>query len=113
VCDTDAERAFADALEAHDGVKLYAKLPAWFRVTTPLGSYHPDWAVLAERDDGERLYFVVDTPNADGDTPSEGERAKLACGEAHFRALADGDDAATFVRARDVEALFDAGMRRR
>ncbi len=107
VCETDAERAFADALEAHDGVKLYAKLPAWFRVQTPLGSYHPDWAVLAEQDGGERLYFVVDTPNADGNVPSEHERAKLACGEAHFRALVDGDGAARFVRVRQADALFE------
>ncbi|RQU74731.1 restriction endonuclease subunit R [Burkholderia cenocepacia] len=107
VCETDAERAFADALEAHDGVKLYAKLPAWFRVQTPLGSYHPDWAVLAEQDGGERLYFVVDTPNADGHVPSEHERAKLACGEAHFRALVEGDGAARFVRVGQADALFE------
>ena len=110
MCETDAERAFADALEAHDGVKLYAKLPAWFRVQTPLGSYHPDWAVLAEQDGGERLYFVVDTPNTDGHVPSEHERAKLACGEAHFRALVDGDGAARFVRVRQADALFEPAV---
>ncbi|HDR9165816.1 TPA: restriction endonuclease subunit R, partial [Burkholderia vietnamiensis] len=109
VCETDAERAFADALEAHDGVKLYARLPAWFRIATPLGGYHPDWAVLAEQDGGERLYFVVDTPNADDAVPSEHERAKLACGAAHFRALADGEDAARFVRVAQVDALFEPG----
>jgi type III restriction enzyme len=76
-------------------------------VPTPLGSYHPDWAVLAEQDGGERLYFVVDTPNADGDVTSEHERAKLACGEAHFRALVDGEDAARFVRVRQADALFE------
>jgi type III restriction enzyme len=30
-------------------------------VPTPLGPYNPDWAVLVSRDDGERLYFVVET----------------------------------------------------
>ncbi|KVN61219.1 type III restriction-modification system endonuclease [Burkholderia stagnalis] len=107
VCETDAERAFADALEAHDAVKLYAKLPRWFDVPTPLGSYHPDWAVLAEQDGDARLYFVVDTPrSADDDAPREHERAKLACGDAHFRALADGDAPARYVRAHSVDALF-------
>jgi type III restriction enzyme len=64
--------------------------------------------VLAEQDGGERLYFVVDTPNADGHVPSEHERAKLACGEAHFRALVDGDDAARFVRVGRADALFES-----
>ena len=42
-------------------IKVYAKLPGWFTVPTPLGSYNPDWAVLVEKDGGERLYFVVET----------------------------------------------------
>lgn len=104
VCDSDAERAFADALERHDDVKLYAKLPGWFKVPTPLGSYRPDWAVLVEQDGDTRLHFVVDSKGSltDGE-PSEHERAKIACGEAHFRALADGHAPARYVHARTVD----------
>jgi type III restriction enzyme len=40
--------------------------------------------------------------------PSEHERAKLACGDAHFRALVDGDDAARFVRVGRADALFES-----
>jgi type III restriction enzyme len=29
-------------------VKIYAKLPAWFKVPTPFGTCNPDWAVLVE-----------------------------------------------------------------
>ena len=55
------ERAFAEELEMNEAIKVYAKLPGWFRVPTPLGPYNPDWAVLVEKDGGERLYFVVET----------------------------------------------------
>jgi type III restriction enzyme len=114
VCDSDTERAFADALERHGDVKLYAKLPGWFKVPTPLGSYNPDWAVLIERDGDARLYFVVETKSSliDGDL-REHERAKIACGEAHFRALAgaladqrDGGNPARYVRARGIEDVL-------
>ena len=54
------ERTFAEQLEMNEAIKVYAKLPGWFRVPTPLGPYNPDWAVL-EKDGAERLYFVVET----------------------------------------------------
>lgn len=40
IYDSDTERKFAEALETNDGVVLYAKLPNWFKVPTPLG---PSW----------------------------------------------------------------------
>ncbi|WP_179403425.1 type III restriction-modification system endonuclease [Burkholderia guangdongensis] len=107
VCGSEAERAFADALERHDDVKLYAKLPGWFRVPTPLGGYTPDWAVLIERGGDARLYFVVETKRGRGDGElSEHERAKLACGDAHFRALADGESSARYVRAHALDDVI-------
>ncbi len=42
------ERTFAEQLEKNEAVKVYAKLPGWFKVPTPLGTYNPDWAVLVE-----------------------------------------------------------------
>ncbi|MDP1465400.1 restriction endonuclease subunit R, partial [Klebsiella pneumoniae] len=60
VYDSLQERDFAEALERNTTVKLYAKLPGWFKVPTPLGSYNPDWAVLIEEEDAQRLYFVVE-----------------------------------------------------
>ena len=61
VYESGTEAGFADHFEKNTAVKVYAKLPWWFRVPTPLGSYNPDWAVLIEQDNGERLYFVVET----------------------------------------------------
>ena len=58
------ERSFAEQLERNEAVKVYAKLPGWFKVPTPLGTYNPDWAVLVEKDGTERLYFVVETKSS-------------------------------------------------
>ena len=61
---SDTERTFAEQLEKNEAIKVYAKLPGWFRVPTPLGPYNPDWAVLVEKDGAERLYFVVETKSS-------------------------------------------------
>ncbi|EFL9552654.1 DEAD/DEAH box helicase family protein, partial [Escherichia coli] len=59
VYDSDIELEFASAFERNEDIKLYAKLPGWFKIDTPLGGYNPDWAVLIEKDGKEKLYFVV------------------------------------------------------
>ena len=75
------EASFADELEKHTAVKVYAKLPGWFEVPTPLGNYNPDWAVLINSDDGEHLYFVVETKSSPfaSDLRSS-EAGKIECG---------------------------------
>ena len=64
VYDSTTERDFADGLEKNNAIKLYAKLPGWFKVPTPLGTYNPDWAVLVEEDGSQHLYFVVETKSS-------------------------------------------------
>ena len=59
--DSTIEADFAEQLELSEAVRVYAKLPSWFKVPTPLGAYNPDWAVLIKNDDHERLYFVAET----------------------------------------------------
>ncbi len=89
VCDSNVEREFAKKLEASTEVKLYAKLPPWFKIDTPLGSYNPDWAVLIESDNdaSDQLYFVVETKSSlFSDDLRESEKAKVHCGMAHFKA---------------------------
>lgn len=94
------ERPFAEQLEADDSVKVYAKLPQWFKVPTPLGTYNPDWAVLIEKNGTERLYFVVETKGSlFKDDLRDKESAKIACGKAHFAAIAGADNPARFVQA--------------
>ena len=95
VYDSDIEREFAERLDANEDVKVFAKLPDWFKIPTPLGTYNPDWAILVEKDGCNRLYFVVETKGTDlfGQLPPP-QQAKIRCGEAHFAAL--GKDMVTF-----------------
>ena len=91
VYDSDVEREFADRMDKSDDVRVYAKLPGWFKIETPLGTYNPDWAVLVDREGVERVFFVVETKGtllADALRPSEA--AKINCGKAHFEALNTG-----------------------
>ena len=103
VYQSDTERSFAEDLEKNTAVKLYAKLPAWFKVPTPLGNYNPDWAVVVNADGTDRLYFVVETKSTlFDDALRDNEVAKIACGREHFATIAEGADAAKFVRATNV-----------
>lgn len=88
VYDSDIEREFAEKLDANEDVKVFAKLPDWFKIPTPLGNYNPDWAILVEKDGQDRLYFVVETKGTDlfGELPPP-QQAKIKCGRAHFAAL--------------------------
>ncbi len=84
----NVERTFAEQLENNTAIKVYAKLPGWFTIPTPLGTYNPDWAVLVEEEGAERLYFVVETKGSTFvDDLRAVEGAKIACGRAHFAAL--------------------------
>ena len=106
VYDSAVERDFAQALERNEAVRVYAKLPGWFKVPTPLGSYNPDWAVLVEREGRERLYFVVETKGSlDVNDLRLDEAAKIRCGAAHFEALAVGDNPAIYGKFTDVDGL--------
>ena len=107
IYDSKNERQFADAFENDPEVKYFAKLPAWFKISTPLGSYNPDWAVLFDIDGEEKLYFVIETKgNVDADHLRPVEKEKIHCGEAHFRALGE---AAVFAAVDDY-AVFRQNM---
>ncbi|MEO7328610.1 MAG: restriction endonuclease subunit R, partial [Minicystis sp.] len=104
---TGVERAFAEQLENNKAVKVYAKLPGWFTVPTPLGTYNPDWAVLVTKDGGERLFFVVETK---GDlflaSLRSSEAAKIKCGEAHFEALKVDSNPAEYIVAKTFDDVL-------
>jgi type III restriction enzyme len=101
------EAAFADELEKNTAVKVYAKLPRWFQIPTPLGNYSPDWAVLIQTDEGERLYFVVETKSSlFMDDLRDAEGAKIACGKAHFKALRAAGSSVEYRVARTLDDVF-------
>lgn len=102
--DSGTERDFARDCENHEDVRLYFKLPGWFKIPTPIGNYNPDWAVVM--DGREQVYFVAETKNTgkgiqagvDTDKLREEEQQKIRCAEKHF-AVFDG------VRYRVVDKL--------
>jgi type III restriction enzyme len=83
------ERVFAKACDDNEDVHFYIKLPRWFVIETPVGTYNPDWALVYKND--QTLYFVAETKNTGG---KEGvnlsllrplEQLKIECGKKHFK----------------------------
>lgn len=109
VYDSGTEADFADGLEKNEAIKVYAKLPGWFTVPTPLGPYNPDWAVLVEKDGAERLYLVVETKSSlFMDDLRDKESAKIECGKAHFKALEVRESPPRYIVARSVADILNA-----
>jgi type III restriction enzyme len=107
VYDSATEKTFAEDLENNIAIKVYAKLPGWFTVPTPLGTYNPDWAILVEEAGAARLYFVVETKyGLFLDDLREKEEAKIKCGEEHFKAIAEKDNPAKFIKARKLDEIL-------
>ena len=85
------EKPFIRDLEKRADVKLYIKLPDWFKVPTPIGNYEPDWAIVMDNpeEDGDPVLYLVretkGTLNLNDLRPDE-ER-KIECGRQHFGAL--------------------------
>jgi type III restriction enzyme len=46
-------------MESDEDIRLFVKLPRWFKVETPLGGYNPDWAIVKHED--ETIYLVRET----------------------------------------------------
>ncbi len=62
---------------------LNFKLPFWFKISTPIGKYNPDWALIFKNE--KRIYFVAETKSTtDLSKLRNEERLKIKCGEAHF-----------------------------
>ena len=84
--ESEVEKQFARDLDHNENVKLFVKLPGWFRIDTPLGPYNPDWAFVTERD--EKLYFVRETKSTlDSEERRTIENRKIDCGREHFKAI--------------------------
>lgn len=88
--DSTVESRFAQDCEGSDQIKFYFKLPEWFKIPTPIGSYNPDWAVVFE--DDKRIYFVAETkdtgtPTIDLNKLHPSEKQKIKCGIANFKIM--------------------------
>ena len=87
--ESKVEYEFAKALDARDDIKLFFKLPDWFKVETPLGTYNPDWAIVRVDPDGQnKVYLVRETKGTkEWFKIPEIQRKKIQCGKAHFKAV--------------------------
>lgn len=87
VVQSDTERKFAEKLKKRKDVRLFVKLPGWFKVATPVGQYNPDWAlVMEEATDAEALlYLIRETKSTTvADALRGTENQKIHCGKQHF-----------------------------
>jgi type III restriction enzyme len=92
--ESEVEKQFARDLDNNKVVKLFIKLPSWFKIDTPIGSYNPDWAFVTERE--EKLYFVRETKSTlDSEERRTAENQKIACGRRHFAMLGVDYDVVT------------------
>lgn len=90
--DSGVESQFAKDCETSDQIKFYFKLPNWFKIKTPIGTYNPDWAVVFK--DDQKIYFVAETKDTGTQQVdllklSGEEQMKIKCGKAHFNEFDD------------------------
>jgi type III restriction enzyme len=91
VYDSEVEKNFAIDLDKDERIKLFIKLPNWFKVETPVGGYNPDWAIVTTKrdlqgNDSERVYFVIET-KGDVSNLRPSEKAKIASAKKHFEVI--------------------------
>ncbi len=99
VYDSEVERTFAKRLDEREDIKLFVKLPGWFKVETPMGAYNPDWAIVKHED--QTVYLVKETKaTVDFLKLRTTEADKVRCGQRHFETL--GVPFAVAVTADDV-----------
>lgn len=84
--DSRVEKTFAENLEHLKNIKYFIKLPSWFKVPTPVGSYNPDWAILKEN--GKIIYMIRETKSTKDKLKLRlPETDKISCGYKHFEAI--------------------------
>ena len=94
--DSDVEHLFARGTDLDHEVICFLKLPAYYKIPTPIGDYNPDFGIVMRRKklrDGKEseFYFVVETKGTndinDKKALKESEVYKIECAIKHFAAL--------------------------
>jgi type III restriction enzyme len=84
--DSKVESDFAKDCESSENIEFYFKLPFWFKIDTPIGSYNPDWALVFKGE--KKIYFVAET-KGEGQELRGSEKMKIKCGTEHFKKFED------------------------
>ncbi|MFP5082127.1 DEAD/DEAH box helicase family protein [Pedobacter sp. JCM 36344] len=94
--DSDVERKFAIGADLDDELICFLKLPSYYKISTPIGDYEPDFGIVMKRKqlrDGKEseFYFVVETKGTndinDKKALKESEVYKIQCAIKHFKTL--------------------------
>lgn len=94
IYDSEIERKFAEALDQREDIKLFVKLPSFFKIETPIGTYNPDWAIV--KHDDNTIYLVRETKGTkDFEKLRNSEADKIKCGRKHFEAIGANFDVVT------------------
>lgn len=92
--DSDIERKFAEGLDKREDIKLFVKLPSFFKIETPIGTYNPDWAIVKHND--ETIYLVRETKSTKNfERLRNSEADKIKCGRKHFETIGADFDVVT------------------
>ena len=84
--DSSVENKFAKDCESSENIEFFFKLPFWFRINTPIGTYNPDWAIVFKGE--KKIYFVAET-KGEGQELRGSEKLKIKCGAEHFKKFED------------------------
>jgi type III restriction enzyme len=94
IYDSEIERKFAEDLDKREDIKLFVKLPSFFKVETPIGTYNPDWAIVKHNDN--TIYLVRETKSTKNfEKLRNSEADKIKCGRKHFNAIGADFDVVT------------------
>ena len=84
--DSSVENQFAKDCESSENIEFFFKLPSWFKINTPIGTYNPDWAIVFNG--VKKIYFVAETKSKDQELRLS-EQMKIDCGKVHFGQFED------------------------
>lgn len=96
VWDSEHEQRFAHQAETDTEVVCFLKLPSFYTIKTPAGSYNPDFGLVLKKrkirdDKSSEYYFVIETKGTndinDRKSLTENEIYKIKCAVKHFEAL--------------------------
>ena len=94
--DSDVESLFALGTDMDDEVVCFMKLPAYYKIPTPIGHYNPDFGIVMKRKSlrggkESEFYFVIETKGTndinDKKALKESEIYKIECALKHFAKL--------------------------
>jgi type III restriction enzyme len=96
IIDSDVERNFSLGADKDSEVVCFLKLPSWYKISTPIGNYEPDFGLVMKRKNlkegnEKEFYFVIETKGTndinDKKALTESEIYKIRCAMKHFEKL--------------------------